>query len=224
MGRGKPVLWSALLSLPFLGSAVGLFLVDSHDITVKGLTMPSSSLQLFSIPLSVFGIFIIILGIYAQVVSPKPPRFRNEEYLVDTRHPSQRVAFAKIAMGFPLLTIAGYLLFFTIFPYVYPTTALLAGLYYFSSGIKTYWVNTLTTYYVTNQRVISEYRFISLRRQGLPLDKLRGVEERRSIMEALVGLGNIRVASAGGGGSVQLVMRNMGNSSDFAEELRNLMT
>lgn len=224
MARGKPALWSTLLCLPFISGGAYLYFIQQRGLQLPGLVIPRSSLNLFGIPLVVFGMFIFLIGLYIQLVSPESPSLRDGEEIVDTRRPSQRVAVSKIVVGLPLLGAAGYLLFFTLVPYVYPTATLLGGLYFFSSGLKTYWANTLTTYHVTTDRVISEYRFISLRRQELPMNKLRGVEERKSIMEALVGLGNIRVASGGGGGSVQLIMRNIGDSSDFAEELRALMT
>lgn len=97
-----------------------------------------------------------------------------------------------------------------------------AGLFFFSTGLHTYWINTLTTYYVTNQRLIKEYRFISLVRQELPFEKVRGVQERKSVWETLVGLGNVRVAS-GGGGTLEIVIRNIYHPTDFADEIRNLV-
>jgi len=106
---------------------------------------------------------------------------------------------------------------------MYPTSSFVVGLYFFSSGVKTYWINTLTLYIITSKRVISEYRFISLRRQEIPLNKIRGIEERKSILETLAGLGNIWVASGGGGGSVRVNMKNIEKSSQFASRLRELV-
>ena len=78
-------------------------------------------------------------------------------------------------------------------------------------------------YYVTSDRVISEYRFISLRRQELPVSKIRAVQERKSIFEAVAGLGHIEVASGGGGGSVSLNMRNIPESTEISDIIRGLM-
>ena len=75
---------------------------------------------------------------------------------------------------------------------------------------------------MTNQRLIKEYRFISLVRQELPFDKVRGVKERKSIREAMVGFGNVRVAS-GGGGTLEVVIRNIYSPTDFADDVRNLV-
>ncbi len=222
MGRGYPAIWSAILSLPFLGGGGSLYLISQQQLQLPGTTIPSSDLQLIGFPFTIFGFFIFIVGIYVQVTSPSKPKFREGEELIDKRRPSQRVAASKIVLSVPFLGVAAYLLFFTFTPYIYPTIPFFVGLYFFSTGIKTYWANTLTVYYVTSRRVISQYQFISLRRQEIPLDKVRGTEERKSILEALVGLGNIRVASGGGGGSVQINIRNIGNSTEFADELRRL--
>ncbi|WP_332900100.1 PH domain-containing protein [Haladaptatus sp. CMSO5] len=123
----------------------------------------------------------------------------------------------------PLLITTVYLLYFTNIPYVYPTITFVLGLFTFSTGLHTYWTNTLTNYYVTNNRVIHEYRFISLARHEIPLSKIRGVQERKSVTESLVGLGNVRVAS-GGGSSLEIRMRNMHDSESFADEIRNVMS
>lgn len=105
---------------------------------------------------------------------------------------------------------------------MYPTVTFVLGLFTFSTGLHTFWINTLTNYYVTNNRVIREYRFISLARHELPLSKVRGVQERKSITESFVGLGNVRVAS-GGGHSLEIRMRNIHDSETFADEIRNVV-
>lgn len=214
MARGRPGIWSFVIGVPLV--LVGGFLygvAGSHPYPA-----------LVGLPFVAFGIFIILAGLYVHfVAAPDPPTLREGEEIVDKRHPTQRVAQAKMGIGFPFLLVAAYLLFFTKVPYVYPTATFVVGLYFFSTGIHTYWTNSLTTYYLTNQRVIREYRFLSLIRQELPLEKVRGVEERKSITEALVGLGNVRVASGGGGGTLQVVMRNIGSATKFADEIRELV-
>jgi hypothetical protein len=56
----------------------------------------------------------------------------------------------------------------------------------------------------------------------VPLDKVRTVEEQKSIWEVLVGLGNVRVASGGGGG-LEITVRNIYRPTAFADEVRNLL-
>lgn len=222
MSRGRAAIWSTILSLPFVVLGAYLYLIPELNLKLPGTTVPASDLQLVGVPMMIFGIFIIVIGIYIQFTGPSEPSFREGETLVDTRIPSQRVAISQIAIGLPILGVAGYLLLFTRSPYLYPTLTFLVGLFFYSRGLKTYWVNTLTTYYVTTNRVISIYRFISLRRQEIPLNKIRGIEERKSILETIVGLGNIRIASGGGGGSVQLNIRNIEKSTSFADDIRTM--
>ncbi|MFC7215291.1 PH domain-containing protein [Saliphagus sp. GCM10025334] len=212
MTRGNPRFWSTILGLPFVIAGLWLNLGQSQYPTAIG------------IPFLFFGIFVVIIGAYVQLVgAPEDPHLQETEKVITTRHPTQRVAFVKIVTGLPLLIITVYLLFFTMAPYVYPTVTFIIGLYQFSSGLYTYWTNLLTRYYVTNERIIKEYRFLSLRRDELPLKKVRGVQERKSIIETLVGLGNVRVAS-GGGRSLEIVMPNMGRPEQFAAEIRNAMS
>jgi len=211
MARGYPAVWSALLGLPFVAGGGYAVVADTYVPNEAGL------------PFVGFGVFVIALGLYIQyVAAPNPPAMREGEEIVETRNPAQRAAAVKTVLGFVLLLVTGYLLFFTFEPYVYPIATLLVGLYAFSTGLHAYWTNTLTTYYVTNQRLIKEYRFISLVREELPFDKVRGVEERKSIWEALVGLGNVRVAS-GGGGTLEVVVRNIYSPTAFADEVRSLL-
>lgn len=209
--RGLPGVWSTLLGLPFVGGG-GYVLVGETAAP------PNAGL-----PIIVFGLFVIVVGLYIHfVAAPEPPTLREDEEIIDTRNPAQRAAAAKSIVGLLFLMVAGYLLFFTFRPYVYPTAVGFVGLYLFSTGLYAYWTNTLTTYYVTNQRLIKEYRFISLVRQELPFGKVRGVEERKSVWEAIVGLGNVRVAS-GGGGTLEIVIRNIYTPTAFADEIRNLV-
>lgn len=212
MTRGNPRLVSAVIGIPFLIASLWLYAGQSQ--------YPNT----VSIPFAFFGIFIIVIGTYVNWIGvPGHPSLQENEKIIATRHPTQRVAFVKILSSVPLLVVTVYLLFFTLTPYVYPTVTLLVGLYLFSTGMYTYWTNLLTEYYVTTERIIKEYRFLSLRREEMPLGKIRGVQERKSVTETLVGLGNIRVAS-GGGRSLEIVMQNMPHSEQFAVEIRNAMS
>lgn len=211
MARGLPAAWSAVLGTPFV--VCGAYAARAETAA------PGEA----GLPFLVFGVFVVVVGLYIQyVAAPDPPTMRDGEEIRETRNPAQRAAIVKTVLGFGLLIVTGYLLFFTFRPYIYPIGTLFVGLYLFSTGLFAYWTNTLTTYYVTNRRIIKEYRFISLVRQELPFDKIRGVEERRSPWEALVGLGNVRVAS-GGGGTLELVVRNIYSPTAFADEVRDLL-
>jgi len=223
MARGHPGIISTLLSLPFILSGAYAYLFSSGSIQIPGTSIAQSDIQLIGGSLVAFGIFIFGIGLYVQFAAPSSPTLQSSESVVDERKPSQRVAVSKTLLSVPFFVVTVYLLFNTIVPYIYPTGSFVVGLYFFSSGVKTYWVNTLTLYIITSRRVISEYRFISLRRQEIPLNKVRGIEERKSILETLAGLGNIWVASGGGGGSVRVNMKNIKESSQFASRLRELV-
>jgi len=210
VGRGKPALWSALLGLPFVGGGAWLYLSQQQYPPV------------FGVPFVAFGLFIITVGAYVHIVSPSKLRTGEGEEILMTRHPTQRVATVKISIGLPLLLLTVILLYFTRIPYVYPTLTFAVGLYTFSKGLYVYWANSLTTYYMTNQRVVKEYRFLSLVRREVPHRKVRGVQERQSLIETLVGLGNVIVAS-GGGRSLEVRMRNMERSEEFADAVRDLI-
>lgn len=210
MGRGKPAFWSTLLGIPFVVAGAWLYLGQQEYPPITGL------------PFAGFGIFIIVIGLYVHHVEPEALRTGDSENLVATRHPTQRVAIIKVTVGIPLLVATLYLLYFTMVPYVYPSVTLIIGLYTFSVGLHTYWTNSLTTYYLTTDRVLKEYRFLSLVRQEIPRQKIRGVQERKSFTEALVGLGNVIVAS-GGGRSLEIQMRNMERSGAFSDEVRKVI-
>jgi len=211
MARGKPAILSALLTVPFMQASMFIYIADTRFPSV------------LAVPIFVFGAFIFFGGLYVHYVAPVEPKFREDEELIDTRHPTQRVALSKISLSIPFIIITIYLLVGTKVPYMYPTVTFLVWLYLFSSGLRTYWANTLTTYYVTDKRVIRSYRFISQNRQEIPLDKIRGIQERKSVLEVLAGLGNIQVASGPGGDALTIVMRHIENSNEFADELRNLI-
>lgn len=210
MARGLPGVWSGLIGLPLIAVGAYIVVADSAFSATLGY------------PYLLFGGFVFVLGLYIHVVAaPEGPTLRDGEEMVDTRQPIQRASTVKIAVGLPTLLVATYLFFFTVLPYVYPTIALVVGLFLFSTGLQTYWSNSLTTYYLTTERVIREYRLVSLVRQEVPLSKVRGVEERKSLLESLVGLGNVRVAT--GAGSLQVVMGNIRGSADFADKIRRLL-
>ena len=206
-----PGVWSSIVGAPLILLGMYGYMGEVNVPKEVGIVM------------GIFGAFVILVGGYIHIVAaPNKPRMRDGEETVDTRNPANRAAIAKFSIGFGLLLVAVYLFYFTFKPYVYPTASFAAGLYLFSTGLHAYWTNTLTTYYVTNMRLIKEYRFISLVRQEVPFDKVRGVEERKTIWEALVGLGNVRVAS-GGGETLEVVVRNIYASTKFADEIRELL-
>lgn len=178
--------------------------------------------ELLGLPLVLFGAFVFGMGWYIHLVAmPPSPTLREGEEIIGTRSPTQKAALAKVFLGVPFLVCAGWLLLFTNVPYIYPTLVFVVGLYSFSTGILTYWKNSLTTYFITDERVISEFRLLSLVRTEVPLRKIRAVKESKSPIEAMVGVGNIQVSSGGGAG-LGITIRNVDAATEFADELRRL--
>lgn len=211
MARGLPAFWSTIVAIPFL---VGGYLLSTGD----GQYPPEIGLVFF-----LFGLFVIGIGVYIHfVAAPSSPKLGRSEQLLATKHPSQRVAAIKIGLSLPFLLGGIYLLHFTMRPYIQPTLTLGAGLYLVSTGLYTYWTNSLTTYYITDERVVRSYRFLSRVTEEVPFDKVRGVAERRSFSETLVGLGNVAV-STGVGDGLTVTLRNIGDSSGIAEIVRERM-
>lgn len=210
MARGRPAIVSGIVGIPFVLFGLYLYFAETGVPPEVG------------IPFFFFGMFVILIGLYIHfVAAPDPPKLGKNEEQIAVRHPTQRVAFVKMFISVPLLLATVYFLFFTMVPYVYPTVTFLVGLYFLSSGLQTYWTNSLTTYYVTNRRVISHYRLLSLTRREIQIDKVRGVDERRTAIESIVGLGDVRIASGSEGGTLEITMRNIKRSTEFADEIRS---
>jgi uncharacterized membrane protein YdbT with pleckstrin-like domain len=99
-------------------------------------------------------------------------------------------------------------------PHVWPTVTFLAFLGLFVKALVRYYQNTLTTYYVTRDRIVSEYRFLPLNRTSINHEDVANVSRRQSAVETLTGLGSVRVSVAGG----QITLRDLGDPGD-AERL-----
>lgn len=208
MARGRPGVVGAVLGLPLVAGGAYVWLAAPGGPAAVG---P---------PLVGFGLFLLLVGLYIQFLgAPDPPALQEGEELLAVRRPAQYSAIVTTLIGLPLLAAGLYLLFGTRVPYIYPGLVGLAGVYLFSTGLHTYWRNTLTSYYVTSERIVMEYRFLSLKRNEIPFERVRGVEERRSAIDSLVGLGNVLVRS-GGGADLEVEVRHVVDSTELAETVR----
>ncbi|WP_071391328.1 PH domain-containing protein [Haloprofundus marisrubri] len=217
MSRGLPALWSALFGLPFVAVGGYIYGFQTQYPLVDG---QSTAPPIAGVVLAVFGLFVCGIGLYVQFVgAPPAPSMRPRERFVDDRDPAQRNALAQAFAAIPFLASGISLLYFTEYPLVYPTLVFGVGLYLFSTGIHRYWRNTLTTYLVTNQRVMEEYRFLSLVRNELPMEKVRAVEERQSMRESLAGIGSVHVR-AGASGGLTVTIDEVYDSTEFADDIR----
>jgi hypothetical protein len=214
MARGHPAIWSTLLAVAF--GAAGWSVYDVAR-TEANATLPTE----VGYALVAFGVFVLLVGVYVQLVAPESPHLREDEEIVATAHPTQRVAIGKLLVSVPFFALTAYLYYLTTVDYTFPTVTLVFGAVFLLDGLTTYWRNTLTTYFVTNRRVITEYRFLSLQRREIPLDSIRSIEERKSLFEILARVGNVRIVS-GSGRRLTITVRNIRDSTAFADTVRDV--
>jgi membrane protein YdbS with pleckstrin-like domain len=213
MSRTGPALWSGLVAVPFV--LTGLLVVLAADSPEA--VLPTE----VGYGLVAFGVFITLVGLYVSRVAPSAPTLRGGESVVEVRTPTQRVAAFNIGLSIPLFALTVYLYYGTVVEYVYPALTLVVAFVLFVNGLVAYWRNTLTTYYVTTTRILWEYRFLSLQRREIPVDRIRSIEERQSLTETLTGIGNVRVVS-GGGRRMEIAIRNVDGSAALADRIREL--
>lgn len=181
MARGAPRLWGLGLGLPAIGG--GLFALLSGG----GNGVPPA----VGYPFVALGGMAALIGTYVDRVAP-------EELNVDaveTFKPSQLAAYLLGGASFVPLVVTLHLLFNTLVPYVWPTLVFTVFVFLFVKALVRYWQNSLTTYYVTEDRVISEYRFIGVKRKSAAVAEIGNVTRRQSAVETLTGLGNVTVRS-----------------------------
>jgi hypothetical protein len=199
--------------------AGGIYLYGYAERYPLVASQPTTS-PVVGLVVAAFGLFVVGMGVYVQyVAAPEAPQMRDGEHVVEDRNPAQRNALAEALVAVPLLGLGGYLLYFTQRPLYQPTIVFGTGLFLFSRGLYRYWQNTLTTYLLTNQRVVEEYRFVSLLRNEVPLEKVRGVEEHRSAWDSLFGLGNVAVRSGSSSG-LTVSVDEVYEPTEFADLVR----
>ena len=208
MARGNPAFLSAGISTVLLILA---YLIAENA--------PLDADQIWG-PIAVIAGGILLIGIYVQIMAPGAVNLTNEHVELRT-HPTQRAAIAQIGIGLGILSIALYLLYFTFYPYVYPVATFIIGGYLAGKGLWAYWVNSLTTYYVTPERVIKSYRLLSLKRSQIPMHKIRGTTVEKSVFEALVGVGTVSVSS-GGANTLNISFDNVERAADIANGIQQI--
>lgn len=206
-------------SLPHLVGTIvgGLFVLTGGYVYVEQTPAPNE----IGLTLALFGTGVFLTGWYVYRASPDPIDFGTDEQVITIVEPNQLVAVLRLVFGGVMLLVAGYLLFATEVPFVYPTLVFTFGFAILLAGLVRYWKNTLTTHYVTTQRIVSEYRFISLNRQIIQVDDIIGVNHRQSPLESLVGYGSVLVSSGGGNPSAsQTVFSNVANPREAVSALQ----
>jgi hypothetical protein len=202
MARGAPRLWGLLLG--------GATILGGLYASMAGTGAPSE----IGYPLVAFGGITILIGLYVGSVSPEAV----DVDAVEVFRPSQFSAYLLGAGSLPFLLATLYLLYGTGVPYVWPTLTFVAFVVLFVKGSVLYWQNTLTTYYITDDRIISEYRFLSLKRSSISHDDVTNVARVQSVLETLTGIGSVRITVAGSA----LTLRNLANPADAERILNSL--
>lgn len=201
-----PAIWSSIVAAPFLTVGVG--------ITTGYLETPVPP-RFGPVALGVGGV-LVALGLYVHLVGAsgfEPPACERG---LDSAHPANRFAQAKSLVGLGGLGLAAYWLFLSRVPYVYPTVALLAGALLFGTGIWTYWVNTLTTYHLTDERLVIERRLLGSNVDEVLLRKVKTDNVYRPFYLRVFGLGNITLDT---GARRRPVVRHIPESDAFAEAM-----
>ena len=204
----RTALWSFLSGAPLLLS--GLYIVASNTSLPEALAYP---------PL-VLGAFVLVGGIVTQLSSPPLPKMYENEELVDTTAPTRRIAAAKNLTGLLLLGVGASLLLDVSVPLAYPVVTLLVGAYLYAAGIFQFWVNSLTRYYLTSDRFVQAYQLLSVRSKSLPLSRIQSMEQSRTLLERLFGMGHIAIESAGDTGTSRIVAKHIESPHSVAEALQ----
>ena len=165
----------------------------------------------------------LVTGAYLSFVVkfPAPALIAGEDVLA-SRNPTMKPAFARILMSIPFFLVSGYLLMYTVTPYVYAFVPFMIGLVVFSRGAYRYWVNHCTTYYVTDRRIIHMYQFGWLHTTEIPVARIISISESRSFFEVLTGRGSILVASGIGSGQ-KIRMEDIDSPGPVADAIRGLI-
>lgn len=186
MARGMPHVWGLLVGVPAV--AAGLY------VSLAGSALPT----LLGVPFVLLGAFAVLVGFYIERVAPEAMAFDERERELVRLHPSQVAAKALVGAGVGFLPLTVYLLVWTRVPYVYPTLTFVGFVVCTFQGLVRYWQNSLTTYYVTDRRVMCEYRFLSLKRNAIKVENITATGRRHTVLESLLGLGTVAVSAGGG--------------------------
>ena len=169
------------------------------------------------------GALLLVVGLYMSFtgIIPSPPLLPGESQL-EMRHPTMKPAYARMLFSMPFFLVVGYLAFFTVLPYVYPTALFIIGLYFFFKGAMRYLRNLHITYTVTDRRVVHMYRFLWLSTKEIPVSRIISISEARSFFEIITGRGSVVVAS--GIGERQIIrIEDINDSGPVAEAIRALL-
>ena len=192
---------------------------------VYGLTNPelSSSFGYAFTGGIVIGALLLIVGLYLSVLARPKLNLTESEQLVVLRHPSLKPAFAQILMSIPFFALAGVVLAFTAYAYLFAFVPFMIAVFLYFQGVVRYWINNHTTYYVTSHRAAQVYQFFSLDVKEIPIRSINSIIETRSFVEMITGRGSV-VAASGVSESHKVQMREIDGSGQVAHVLRGMIS
>lgn len=200
--------WSLATGASLIGAAVYLTTEVSQSLAYSGYLVGA------------IGIGIILIGCCVETLSPPSIRPLDDERSLFRTKPTERTPLVKSAGG-TTLAVAGLIgLFWTTVPIAYPALGFLLGVTFYGVGLVQLWRNNLTRYHVTDQRVIEVYQLLGVKRRTMPRDRIQGIEENQRFLERLIGVGHVRVESAGDTNTSQLTARNITCPRQFANYVR----
>lgn len=203
---------NSLVGLPFFAAGVFAMIDD-------GLSSQAPGWAPWAIIL--VGAAMVMVGFYVSVLARPRLNLIPGEKVLELRHPSMKPAFARIAVSVPFFAVAGYMLWFTLLPYVYPFAPFVVGMYLYLRGVIQYWINHHTAYYATNRRAVRMYRFVWLDTTEIPIGSVNSISVTRSFIEMLTGRGSVQVAS-GIGARHKVHIKEIDNPEPIAQTIREM--
>jgi hypothetical protein len=179
MARGRPAIVGVVIG--------GIFAYAGYSVTNGAGPIPP---EIGSAVMGI-GALVAVLGIIAQVRAPDRPNLRENEQILDEWHPAQTPSILLIIAGVVATIGGGGLLYFTTTPYIYGIAIGGLGLIVFASGSTRYYKNSLTTYFLTTENAIYEYRLFQKNEKKVHLNEINGSQREDTRLERLVNAGSI---------------------------------
>lgn len=143
-------------------------------------------------------IFVFIGGVVLYFRAPSRFHIRDEESIIEAYHPRLVLAYVLMTASIPMLASSIYVFEYTTRPYVFVFMPLVVGLYLLISGILRYWKNTLTTYYITTERIVRATRFLSVDNAHLDIEKISSWNDGHAWYSGLLGIEQASFATPSG--------------------------
>jgi len=201
--------WSFLVALPLIVG--GLLILQTNTPLPTALAYPPLAL----------GSFVWVGGVVTHLSAPPWPQTYQGERILASTTPTRRVAAAKTVFGLAGIGLGTVLLLNVSIPLAYPILTLLGGTYLYSRNIFQFWVNSLTRYFLTTQRLIQAYQLLSVRTKSVPMARIQATEQSQTLLERIFGIGHVVVESAGDSQTSRITARAIEHPNALSEALQS---